>query len=90
MVHYYAPYQMMEALINRSVSCVQKLGYRCKRSKESNTNIPGPNYIPQNFPVIGDSFSVAIDVYMAAVASWNSGNFLSALPTLRLVGLATE
>ena len=41
MVHYYAPYQMMEALINRSVSCVQKLGYRCKRSKESNTNIPG-------------------------------------------------
>jgi hypothetical protein len=26
--------EMMEALINRSISCEQKLGYDCKRSRD--------------------------------------------------------
>jgi len=32
-IHYYAPMEMMETLINRSKTCVQKLGYDCKSSK---------------------------------------------------------
>ena len=39
--------EMMEALINRSVSCVQKLGYDCKRSRLLNTPvIESDNFSP--------------------------------------------
>ena len=38
-IQYYAPYEMMEAMINRSKTCVQKLGYNCKRSRLLNTPV---------------------------------------------------
>jgi len=39
LIHYYAPNEMMETLINRSSTCVQKLGYNCKRSRLLNTPV---------------------------------------------------
>jgi hypothetical protein len=33
-IYYDATMEMMEALINRSISCEQKLGYDCKRSRD--------------------------------------------------------
>ena len=38
-IQYYAPYEMMEAMINRSKTCLQKLGYNCKRSRLLNTPV---------------------------------------------------
>jgi len=38
-IQYHAPMEMMEALINRSDICVQKLGYNCKRSRLLNTPV---------------------------------------------------
>jgi len=38
-IQYHAPNNMIEALINRSSSCVQKLGYNCKRAKLLNTPV---------------------------------------------------
>jgi contactin associated protein-like 2 len=38
-IYYDATMEMMEALINRSISCEQKLGYDCKRSRLLNTPV---------------------------------------------------
>jgi len=38
-IQYHAPIQMIETLVNRSRSCVQKLGYECKRSRLLNTPV---------------------------------------------------
>ena len=38
-IHYSASLEIMEAMINRSTSCVQKLGYDCKRSRLLNTPV---------------------------------------------------
>ena len=42
--------EMMEALINRSSSCVQKLGYDCKRSRLLNTPVgDSDNFSPYGY-----------------------------------------
>ena len=38
-IPYDASMEMMEALINRSSTCVQKLGYDCKRARLLNTPV---------------------------------------------------
>jgi len=42
-IKYFAPYEMMEAMINRSRTCVQRLGYDCKRAKLLNTPVSESN-----------------------------------------------
>ena len=45
-----ATMEMMEALINRSSSCVQKLGYDCKRSRLLNTPVgDSDNFSPYGY-----------------------------------------
>jgi len=42
--------EMMEALINRSVACEQKLGYDCKRSRLLNTPVgDSDNFSPYGY-----------------------------------------
>jgi hypothetical protein len=42
--------EMMEALINRSVTCEQKLGYDCKRSRLLNTPVgDSDNFSPYGY-----------------------------------------
>jgi contactin associated protein-like 2 len=38
-IQYHAPIEMVETLVNRSSTCVQKLGYNCKRSRLLNTPV---------------------------------------------------
>jgi contactin associated protein-like 2 len=49
-IHYDATMEMMEALINRSVACEQKLGYDCKRSRLLNTPVgDSDNFSPYGY-----------------------------------------
>jgi len=49
-IYYDATMEMMEALINRSSSCVQKLGYDCKRSRLLNTPVgDSDNFSPYGY-----------------------------------------
>ena len=49
-IYYDATMEMMEALINRSVACVQKLGYDCKRSRLLNTPVgDSDNFSPYGY-----------------------------------------
>merc|ERR1712038_1079555 len=42
-IKYFAPYEVMEAMINRSRTCIQRLGYDCKRAKLLNTPVSESN-----------------------------------------------
>ena len=49
-IHYDATLEMMEALVNRSIACEQKLGYDCKRSRLLNTPVgDSDNFSPYGY-----------------------------------------
>ena len=49
-IYYDATMEMMEAMINRSKACVQKLGYDCKRTKLLNTPVgDSDNFSPYGY-----------------------------------------
>ncbi|KYM97578.1 PREDICTED: neurexin-4 [Cyphomyrmex costatus] len=47
-INYDADFDQIEALLNRSISCTQRISYACKRSKLFNTPVPQSDYFRPN------------------------------------------